>query len=223
MSLSRSLHPRRSLVTTLVAVTTAALLLPLTAFPAAAAPLRAGGYYERPAPYDDRFEFDPECADVDVTVTGRARGVFSIRHVIGSGRQAFLGKDRFRLREVWTDTATGEVLFRYRAKKLFQEVSARRVAKSAVPRRLVPDEGLKGPVFEFTAHETGAGLMRDGDGEVMFWEGGKVEYTNLFDTRGDHEPGGISLRFEGDAIAGRHPLLDVDFCDIAAEQAAALP
>jgi hypothetical protein len=61
MSLSPTLRPRRSLAIALAAVTAAALLVPLSASPAAAAPLRQGPYLDKPEPFHDSGEFDPEC------------------------------------------------------------------------------------------------------------------------------------------------------------------
>lgn len=212
--------PRRRTAARIAAVAATAMILPLSAIPAHAAPLRPGPYFERPNDYADSFEFDPECRGVDATVAAEVTGRFSARHVLGSGGQAFFGKDRHRFREVWTDDATGKVLLVHRGRVLFQETAARRVANSAVPRRLVPARGLKGPIFEFTSTETGASIVKDGAGRLLYWSGGTVGFKLLFDTRGDSEPGGIPLRFRVTDKVGPHPLLEVDLCDVAAEQAA---
>jgi hypothetical protein len=221
MSLSHALHPRRPLVTTLVAVASAALLVPLTAAPAAAAPLRPGSYFEEPAAYDDSGEFDPECPGLDLTIAFRARGVASLRNVVGSGRQAFLVKDRYRFREVWSDDATGRVLFTIRGRNLVREVDVRRVARSAVPDRLVPEDGIVGPVFEFTVDQIGGDIVRDADGQVLYWNAGRVVFKNLFDSMGDRKPGGESLRFRPIRVIGPHPLLETEPCEIAEQQLAA--
>lgn len=205
------------------AVGAVALVLPLSALPAHAAPLRAGGYFERPAPYDDSGEFDPECPGLDLTIRFRARGVSSLRHVIGSGRQAFFLKDRNRFKETWTDNTTGRVLFTVKGRNVVKEVAARRVARSAVPDRFVPESGIVGPVFEFTVYNTGADVVRDASGRLLEYQGGRVVFKNLFDTLGDHRPGGESLRFRATKVIGPHPLLDMDICDLASEQAAAQP
>ena len=221
MSLSHAPHPRRSLVTTLVAVATAALLLPLSAFPAAAAPLRPGPYFERPAPFDNSGEFDPECRGLDLTVTFEASGVESVRHVLGSGGQAFFGRSRVRFREVWTDNTTGQKLFRIDGRFLGEETAARRVPRRAVPERLIPEGGLKGPVFEFTDVQTGGDVIRDPDGTLLYWSAGRLVGRHLFDTHGDSRPGGTSLRFRVVRSIGHHPLLDRDICEVAEEQIAA--
>ncbi|MGA9748522.1 MAG: hypothetical protein WBQ50_13775 [Nocardioides sp.] len=206
------------------AVAVAAVLaatLPLSALPAhAAAPLRPGPYYEKPTPFDDSGEFDPECAGLDLEVHYEASGVYSTRHVLGSGRQAFFTKQRTRFEETWTDLSTGEVLFTITGKDVFEEISAARVRKSEVPRRLVPDRGLKGPIFLFTSTQTGGDVIRDETGALLYWNGGQLTFTNLFDTRGDREPGGRSLRFRTVKAVGHHPLEDKDICDVAAEEVA---
>ena len=214
---------RRRTGTKVAAVAAVAMVLPLAALPAHAAPLRAGGYLERPAPYDDSGEFDPECPGLDLTVQQRSRGVSSIRHVVGSGRQAFFLRDRNRFKEVWTDNTTGRVLFTIKGRNVVKEVSARRVPISAVPDRFVPEDGIVGPVFEFTVHNTGADVVRDASGRLLAYQGGRVVFKNLFDTLGDHQPGGVSLRFRITKTIGPHPLFERDICDLAAERAAATP
>lgn len=200
---------------------TALALVPLTALPAqAAAPLTAGPYYEKPTPWSDSGDFDPECPGLDLTVSFDAQGVSSARRVTGSDGQAFFAKNKVRFTETWTDDSTGTVLFTIEGRYVFEEVAARRVAKSAVPRRLVPRQGLKGPIFEFTALETGGDVVTDDHGQVLYWTGGQVVYTNLFDTLGDREPGGRSLRFRTVKMVGHHPLANTDICDVAATEAA---
>ena len=221
--LRSSLTGRRRATLKAAVVAAVAMILPMSALPAQAAPLRAGGYFERPAPYDDSFEFDPECPGLDLTVQQRSRGVASLRHVIGSGRQAFFLKDRNRFKETWTDDTTGRVLFTIKGRNVVKEVDARRVATSAVPDRFVPDGGIVGPVFEFTVYNTGADVLRDASGRLLAYQGGRLVFKNLFDTQGDHRPGGESLRFRPTKVIGPHPLLSTDICDLASEQAAAQP
>ena len=199
-----------------------ALLLPvLLAPPASAAGLRPGGYYQEPEAWSDEGTYDPECRGLDLAVRFRASGVTSIRRVLGSGNQAFFQRDRYRFREVWTDEATGAVVMKAKGSYVFKEVEARRVARSAVPERFVPQRGIKGPVFEFKSRETGSDVVMDADGRVLYLTGGMVVFKNLFDTRGDHKPGGVSLHFRVTRVVGPHPLGDIDICDVAAAQMAA--
>jgi hypothetical protein len=217
MSYAPSAHSIRRLLALGAAVV---LSLGLVGSPAAATgkPDQAGDYYQRPTPYHNTGTFDPECEDVDVSVAYDYQGVDSVRIVPGSDNQAFLLKDRFRFEEIWSDASTGEVLLVWRGRYRFQEVRADFVPNSDVPDDLVPPEGLVGPVYRFTAVERGHDRLRDADGRVLYRTAGLAVYENLFDTLGDQQPGGTSLSFEVVKTVGPHPLVDVDVCDVAAEQ-----
>jgi hypothetical protein len=195
-------------------------LVPMAITPAqAAGPLSAGGFFKPPTPFEDRGEFDPECEGIDVVVRFHVKGVESIRRVRGSDGQAFFQKLRIRFRETWTLAGTDEVLLRDRGAFLFREVAAVRVRKADVPRRFVPEEGLVGPVFRFTAREIGGNAVTDADGRLLYHQGGLVVRKALFDTLGDSEPGGTFLNERVVRVVGPHPLLDVDLCDVASQQA----
>jgi hypothetical protein len=178
-----------------------------------------GDYYQPPTPYRDSDTYDPECEGIDVTVSYLYVGVDSLRNVPGSGGQAFLLKDKYRFREVWTDTKHHKVLFTLAGAYTFEEVSATRVPKSQVPRDLIPEEGLVGPVYRFKAVEVGHDTLKKPNGKVLYRTAGVVVYSNLFDTLGDSAPGGTSLDFQTVKVVGPHPLLDVDLCDVAARLA----
>ena len=47
---------------------------------------------------------------------------------------------------------------------------------------------------------------------------GTIVGRQLFDTLGDSQPGGTPLSFEEVKVIGPHPLLDVDICDVVADQ-----
>lgn len=193
---------------------------PMAIVPAqAAGPLTAGGFYKPPTPFDDQGEFDPECQGVDVVVRFHAEGVESIRRVRGSHGQAFFQKLRVKFRETWTQAGTEEVLFHFRGSFLLKEIAAVRVRKADVPRRFVPEGGLVGPIFRFTIRDIGGRVVTDADGKLLFHEGGLVRSKLLFDTLGDREPGGAFLNERVVRTVGPHPLLHVDLCDVAAEQA----
>jgi hypothetical protein len=205
-----------------LAVAAAALIgLGLTSGPASATgnPHQAGGYVEPPTPYHNVGTFDPECADVDVSVAYDYKGVTSVRRVRGTDNQAFFAKDRYRFSEVWTDVSTGEVLFTQRGRYRFEEVRAVRVRKSDVPADVVPPEGLTGPIYRFTSVEKGHDRVRDAQGHTLYRTAGVVVFESLFDTLGDHAPGGTELTFDPVKVRGPHPLLDVDLCDLAARLA----
>lgn len=202
-----------------VAAAALATVVPMAVTPAqAAGPLTAGGFFKPPTPFEDQGEFDPECEGVDVVVRFHVKGVESIRRVRGSDGQAFFQKLRLRFRETWRHAETDEVLLRDRGSFLFKEVAAVRVRKADVPRRLVPEDGLVGPIFRFTAREIGGNAVTDADGRLLYHQGGLVVYKALFDSLGDREPGGNFLNERVVRVVGPHPLLDVDLCEVAAEQ-----
>jgi hypothetical protein len=218
MTHARMPHPIRR---RLAVAATVVLSLGFTASPASATGVhdQAGPYVEPPTPYHNVGEFDPECADVDVSVAYDYKGVSSVRRVRGTDGQAFFAKDRFRFSEVWSEASTGEVLFTQRGRYRFEEVKAKRVRKADVPADAVPPEGLVGPVYRFISVEKGHDTVRDGDGRRLYRTAGVVVFSSLFDTLGDHAPGGTELTFDPVKVFGPHPLLDVDLCDLAVEQA----
>lgn len=210
--------PSSRLIRRLLAVVAVAVLaLGLTVGPAGATGKPV--YVEPPTPYHEVGSFDPECADVDVSVDYDYRGVSSVRVAPGTDGQAFFLKDTYRFSETWSAASTGKVLFTIRGHYRFQEVKAERVSKRDVPRDLIPPEGLVGPVYRFTSVEVGADKVRDARGRTLYRTAGVVVFKNLFDTLGDRAPGGTSLSFDVARVIGPHPLLDVDLCDVAAEQA----
>lgn len=176
-------------------------------------------YYQPPTAYHNVGDFDPECADVDVTATYDYAGVDSLRNVPGSDGQAFLYKDTYRFSEVWKEASTGEVLFTQRGQYRFEEVKAKRVDASAVPSDVVPPEGLVGPIYRFTSVQKGHDTIRDARGKVLYRTAGVVIAEELHDTLGDREPGGEILSVDYLKVWGPHPLLDVNLCDVAAELA----
>jgi hypothetical protein len=216
---------RRPFAACLAVCMAVVLALGLTMSPASAAgrdgdrPGQAGPFVQPPTPYHDAGSFDPECADVDVSVAFTVKGVDSIRRVRRTGGQAFFFNDRFRFTETWSDAGTGDVLFTQRGAYRFGEVRAQRVRKSAVPDDVVPPEGLVGPIYRFTSVERGHDTLRDGTGHALYRTRGVVVSKSLFDTLGDRAPGGTELTFEPVRVKGPHPLLDVDLCDVAADLA----
>jgi len=215
---------RRTFAAVMAAGVAVVLTLGLTVGPAVGSPNedrpgQAGGFFQKPTPYHDVGTFDPECADVDVSVAFDYKGVFSIRKARHTGGQAFFAENRFRFTETWSEAGSGDVLFTQRGAYRFEEVRAVRVRKSAVPDDVIPPEGLVGPVFRFTSVERGHDTVRDASGDVLYRTRGTVVFKSLFDTLGDHAPGGTELTFDPVKVKGPHPLLDVDLCDVAADLA----
>jgi hypothetical protein len=202
------------------AVVAAVLLVCTLSLVGSPAQASGGGYYSPPERYEFADEFDPECEGASYVAAFEVEGISSLRNVKGSGGQAFLVADTFRFNETWRDADTGEVVMSLRGAFDFREISARLVPTSQVPDELIPEEGLVGPVYEFTATETGWETIRDGEGDVRYRTAGLVVYKALFDTLGDFQPGGTFLDERVVKVVGPHPLLDRDICDVAAELAA---
>lgn len=179
--------------------------------------LYAGAVHTPRTPFHDEWSFTETCGDLELSVEGRSFGVYSDRYVAGSHGQAFLARQRNTWHEVWTDSATGEH-FRVGGHTVFQEDRAKLVPKWRVPDDLVPPEGLVGPVYLFLSHERGVFFrVTRPDGTVYSVDAGVMRYANLFDTLGDHTPGGTSLDFRVVKQIGHFPMIDTDICDIAQE------
>jgi hypothetical protein len=218
MSHSSSAHGVRRAVAVAVGV---ALAVGTAMGPASAGQRnhQAGAYVQRPTPYHDTGTFDPGCSGVKVDLAYDYRGVSSIRRARGTQGQAFFLEDGYRFTERWTDASTGKLLLTYRGREHFQEVRAVRVPKAAVPADAVPPEGLTGPIYRFTSVDREHSTVRDATGERLYRTAGVVVAHSLQDSLGDHAPGSTGLTFDPVKVVGPHPLLHVDLCDVAAEQA----
>jgi len=181
----------------------------------AAASAKEGAYYTPPTPYHNVGNFDPGCRNVDVKIHYDYEGVYSDKNVAGSHGQAFLHKDDFDFTETWKLKSSGEVLLTIGGSLVYEEISAKRVAKSDVPNRFIPKKGLVGPIYRFTASETGRQAVRDADGKVLVANYGKVVFKQLFDTMGDSKPGGRELSFRVAKVIGPHP--NINPCQLSAQ------
>lgn len=191
-------------------------LVAMAAAPAgASAAAKGGDYYTPPTPYHNVGNFDPGCRNVNVKVHYDYEGVYSDKNAAGTHGQAFLHKDDFDFTETWKLKGSGEVLLTIGGSLVYEEVSAKRVAKKDVPRRLIPKKGLVGPIYRFTATETGRQTARDAEGKVLVANYGKVVFKQLFDTKGDSKPGGRELSFRVAKVVGPHP--NINACLLSAQ------
>jgi hypothetical protein len=176
----------------------------------------SGRYFQPPAPYHNTYQFDPECDGLHMDVTGASHGVDALLNVPGSHGQAFLLRDAYSYRDVWTNLDTGKS-FIVSGHGLFTEIKAVFVPNADVPADLIPPEGLVGPVYRFTATDVGEPFkVTDSRGRTVLRDTGVLVEEYLFDTLGDGEPGGTQLDFRFVKVIGPHPGLDVDVCDLAA-------
>lgn len=213
--ISRPFKRYRPLRTIAAAAVTMAWLAAAAA-PAGAVELARGDdYYTPPTPYHNVGNFDPECRNVNVKVHYDYEGVYSDKIAPGTHGQAFFHKDDYDFTETWKLRSSGEVLLTIGGSFVIEEVSAERVAKSDVPKRLIPKKGLVGPIYRFKAVETGHQAVRDADGKVLVANYGKVVFKQLFDSLGDSKPGGRELSFRVAKVIGPHP--DFNPCRLSAQ------
>ena len=170
------------------------------------------GYYQVPTPWEDSGSYDPECEGYDMTAYYSVHGVNWTHNIKGTS-QAFFGSNKLHFREVWKDDTTGKVLFIWKGKYKIHEYAAMRVKKSHVPADLIPPEGLVGPIYLFKNYEKFSDVFRTKHGKVLFWTKAINLNKELFDTLGDHAPGGTSLEFETVKRFGHDPLIDASPCD----------
>ena len=133
-------------------------------------------------------------------------GTWSDHVIVREGKnkdaQAFPVLNRFAYRETHTNTETGEWFVR-EGHALFNEVEATHV---------------EGTVFEFRFVEAGqAVVITDSDGNFVSRNRGALHVTYLFDTLGDGAPGGEFVSDVDFRVAGPHPALELEPCDIATE------
>jgi hypothetical protein len=174
-----------------------------------------GSFVQPPTPYSSSEDFDPGCPGLDISAHFEIEGVTSVRAARGTEGQGFLLKDSYRFSETWVEAGSGDPIFKIAGRFVFEEISAKKVPNDQVPPDLIPPGGLVGPVYLFTATETGRATLRDASGKVLYLIAGVEVFENLFDTLGDSAPGGVSLSFNTVKVIGPHP--DIDVCAVAAE------
>jgi hypothetical protein len=167
---------------------------------AGVAALPAGATVVERDRYADDYGFGYADCGFPVEVTGRISGTYRIRAGKGDDASAFFLHDRFFYREVHTNAATG-AWFVLRGEGVFNEVGASRV---------------EGSIFEFRSIDAGQPfVVEDSSGEIVLRDRGALRKRILFDTGGDGEVGGSEVGFVGVDVAGPHPGLFVDFCQLA--------
>jgi hypothetical protein len=121
--------------------------------------------------------------------------------VQGSGGQAFLQDLRWRYHEVWKNPANGREAF-VSGKARVRETKA---------------EHVRGDVWRFRAVLSGAPMVVKNDhGRTVLAEWGRLVFSSVFDTLGDHQPGGDFLSQKVISSRGNWPTWekDFDFCAV---------
>jgi hypothetical protein len=168
------------------------------------APARANGptTIHDQAYYNQPYTFTTSDCSVKAKVTGHTRGHYKNYNVAGSHGQAFLSHNWYRFREVWTNPANGRKAY-VNGHGYFREVSASHVS---------------GDLWSFLSVETGVPIhvRASKGGRTLLRDHGRIVKRTLFDTQGDHEPGGDIVREKVLQVQGDFPLAtgQVTFCQL---------
>ena len=126
-------------------------------------------------------------------------GHFRTRTGKGDLDQAFFGQSSARITDKWTNLANG-AWFTNEARVTGMDVKA---------------TPLGDDVFEFRYRESGNGVVRDMDGNIILRDRGSIWMVVVFDTLGDSQPGGDVLSESVLRVNGPHPGFEQDeatFC-----------
>lgn len=150
--------------------------------------------------FSDTVDFSFSDCGFRLDVAGTSRGTLLVR--VDKTGQAFLIKDTFHYRNVFTNPATGQ-WFVQSGHGILKDIKATQV---------------NGTIYEFTAIQAGQpSVIEDAEGNVILRDRGVVRRTYLFDTLGDGMPSGNVIEETGVVVRGPHPSRSENFCAIAAE------
>jgi hypothetical protein len=186
---------RMSLVKTLVATVGVLALMAVVAGSAAATVIGQEHYSGT-----DSFSFD----DCGFTLDVQSAFYGQVLLRVDKGGEAFLVKDKFWFRDVYTNRETKQ-WFVVRGNALFHEIKATQVS---------------GTIYEFVAVEAGQPfVLEDSAGNIIVRDRGVIRHTALFDTLGDGQPGARFIAETDTDVHGPHPGFadDFPFCAIAAQ------
>jgi hypothetical protein len=186
---------RMSLVKTLVATVGVLALMAVVAGSAAATVIGQEHYSGT-----DSFSFD----DCGFTLDVQSAFYGQVLLRVDKGGEAFLVKDKFWFRDVYTNRDTKQ-WFVVRGNALFHEIKATQVS---------------GTIYEFVAVEAGQPfVLEDSAGNIIVRDRGVIRHTALFDTLGDGQPGARFIAETDTDVHGPHLGFadDFPFCAIAAQ------
>jgi hypothetical protein len=150
----------------------------------------------------DHYSFSESFPDVICGVSVRHDFVVSgVAHVrVGKGEldTLFFGIDNYEATDTLTNEANGNfVLIEHNG--VVHDIKGTHV---------------EGSIFEATTIHSGQPIrIRDMTGRIVSRDRGVIRETYLFDTLGDHTPGGLFLETLSVQVSGPHPLLDFPFFD----------
>jgi hypothetical protein len=150
--------------------------------------------------YSDAFSDDFEACGFRLHLDGVASG--NARNRVGKGDldTAYFGLNNYEFTVKITNTANGRFYTEW-GDAVVRDVSATHVS---------------GSIFQFTTVESGRPYnLSDANGNVLLRDRGAIRSTYLFDTEGDHPPGGIELDLIEERVSGPHSrffMSDEEFC-----------
>ena len=150
--------------------------------------------------YSDTFSDDFTECGFAIHLDGVASGNARIRVGKGDLDTAYFGLDNYEYTVKLTNTANGRFVTEW-GNGIIRDVSATHVS---------------GSIFQFTTVESGRPYnLSDASGRVLVRDRGAIRDTYLFDTRGDHTPGGEFLDLIEERVSGPHPgffMSEEEFC-----------
>jgi hypothetical protein len=152
--------------------------------------------------YSDEFSDDFTACGFSLHLDGVASG--NIRTRVGKRDldTAYFGLDNYKFTVTITNTANGRFVTEW-GNGIIRDVSATHIS---------------GSIFQFTTVESGRPYnLSDASGNVILRDRGAIRDTYLFDTQGDHTPGGEFLELIEERVSGPHPrffMSDEEFCAV---------
>ncbi len=150
--------------------------------------------------YSQAFSDDFTACGFSIHVDGVASGNARIRVGKGDLDTAYFALDNYEFRAKVSNTANGRFFTEW-GNGIIRDVSATHVSRS---------------IFRFTTVESGRTYnLSDASGRVLLRDRGSIRDTYLFDTEGDHTPGGIFLDLIEQRVSGPHPrffMSEEEFC-----------
>jgi hypothetical protein len=175
-----TLHPRLTIVGFLVT-----LVVMVCAVPAQATVIDQQHYS-----FSDSIPDEVICG-VRVRHEESGSGVFHLRVGKGDLDTLFFGIDNFESMSTLTNEANGN----------FVQIEHNGVAHD------IKGTLVEGSIFKAVTIVAGQPIrIRDMTGRIVARDRGVIRFTYLFDTQGDHTPGGVFIEDVGVTFAGPHPI-----------------
>ncbi|MGW5240291.1 hypothetical protein ACWEOW_15280 [Monashia sp. NPDC004114] len=149
---------------------------------------------------DNQFAASFDECGIPIDYTWQGTGIQTVRTIDGTD-QAYLGSANVHIDETWTNAANG---------KWF-------AGTSHINMRDTSGTHIEGDIWRFDVKTTiGDATYTSSDGTVLYRDSGLVREYYIFDTLGDHQPGGEFV--DGGFIRANGHFTSPDFCELVASQ-----